>query len=154
MTVRQKVPKSIFETLYFLKNTPNFWQTVIHCTQKTQWFPLNLLIFGQKSCFLGHTVFEIPQPKWHQIGQLTVLSISKLFEVPAPFRPHSILHLWLSFCLELSVTYFGLYVRCIDLNFESSNTETSERILKIYQIGTKSFKLNKYRKVVSINVCN
>ena len=146
--------KSIFDTLHFPRSCPTFEKLSFIVLKKPQWFPCNLLIFGQKSCFIGPTVFEIPQPKWHQIGQVTVLSISKLFEVLAPFRPHSILHLWLSFCLELSVTYFGLYVRCIDLNFESSNTETSERILKIYQIGTKSFKLNKYHKVVSINVCN
>jgi hypothetical protein len=25
-------------------------------------FPLSMLIFGQKPCFLGPTIFEIPQP--------------------------------------------------------------------------------------------
>jgi hypothetical protein len=25
-------------------------------------FPLSMLILGQKSCFLGPTIFEIPQP--------------------------------------------------------------------------------------------
>ena len=34
----------------------NFW---------IQWFPLSILIFGQKSCFLGPTIFEIPQPNWY-----------------------------------------------------------------------------------------
>ena len=29
---------------------------------KIQWFPLSILIFGQKSCFLGPTIFKIPQP--------------------------------------------------------------------------------------------
>ena len=27
--------------------------------------PLSMLIFGQKSCFLGPTIFKIPQPNWH-----------------------------------------------------------------------------------------
>ena len=28
-------------------------------------FPLSMFILGQKSCFLGPTIFEIPQPNWH-----------------------------------------------------------------------------------------
>ena len=27
--------------------------------------PLSMLILGQKSCFLGPTIFKIPQPNWH-----------------------------------------------------------------------------------------
>ena len=27
--------------------------------------PLSMLILGQKSCFLGPTIFEIPQPNWY-----------------------------------------------------------------------------------------
>lgn len=30
------------------------------CIDKTQWFPLNMLMFGQESCFFGHSIFEIP----------------------------------------------------------------------------------------------
>ena len=44
---------------------PNFWQTDILCIQKIQWIPLSMLIFGQNSCFLGPTFFEMPQPNWH-----------------------------------------------------------------------------------------
>ena len=29
---------------------------------KIQWFPLSILIFGRKSCFLGPIIFKIPQP--------------------------------------------------------------------------------------------
>ena len=28
-------------------------------------FPLSMLILGQKACFLGPTIFEVPQPNWH-----------------------------------------------------------------------------------------
>ena len=47
----------MFETLYFLKVKlyPIFDEL------KMQWFPLSILIFGQKSCFLGPIIFKIPQ---------------------------------------------------------------------------------------------
>ena len=54
-----------FWTILFSKIMPNFWWTVIPRIHKIQWFPLSMLIFGQKSCFLGPTIFEIPQPNWH-----------------------------------------------------------------------------------------
>ena len=44
---------------------PNFWRTGAPIILKIQWFPLSILIFGQKSCFLGPTIFKIPQPNWH-----------------------------------------------------------------------------------------
>ena len=43
---------------------PNFWRTDAACILKIQWFPLSILIFVQKSCFLGPTIFKIPQPSW------------------------------------------------------------------------------------------
>ena len=47
-------------------NYCTFWQTVIQRTiHKIWWFPLSMLILDQKSCFLGPTMFEIPQPNWH-----------------------------------------------------------------------------------------
>ena len=46
----------------------NFWQTVIYCNHKIQWFPLSMLIFGQKSCFFGPTMFKILQPNWYLYG--------------------------------------------------------------------------------------
>ena len=30
----------------------------------TFWGPKNLVTFMQKSCFLGPTIFKIPQPNW------------------------------------------------------------------------------------------
>ena len=44
---------------------PNFWRTGAPRILKIQWFPLSILIFGQKCCFLGPTIFKIPQPSWH-----------------------------------------------------------------------------------------
>ena len=35
--------------------------------QKIKWNPWNLVITLQKSCFLGPTIFEIPQPNWFSI---------------------------------------------------------------------------------------
>ena len=43
---------------------PNFWWTDAACILKIQWFPLSILIFVQKSCFLGPTIFKIPRPSW------------------------------------------------------------------------------------------
>ena len=38
-----------------------------HHIHKTQWFPLRMLSFGQKSCFFKTHHLWIPQPKWHLI---------------------------------------------------------------------------------------
>ena len=52
---------------------PNFWQTGAPHILNIQWFPLRILIFGQKSCFLGPTIFKIPQPNWYYCAR-TLLS--------------------------------------------------------------------------------
>ena len=58
---------SIFKPLYFLKSCPIFDEVVLPVFSKyngllwVYW----LLIFGQKSCFLGPTIFKIPQPNWY-----------------------------------------------------------------------------------------
>ena len=52
-----------FWTTLFSKIMPNFWRTGIPCNHKMQWFPLSMLIFGQKSCFLGPTIFSTTN--WH-----------------------------------------------------------------------------------------
>ena len=44
---------------------PNSWQIATPRILQIQWFPLSILIFGQKSCFLGLTIFKIPQPNWY-----------------------------------------------------------------------------------------
>ena len=44
---------------------PNFQQAGAPRILKIQWFHLNILIFGQKSAFLGPSIFKIPQPNWH-----------------------------------------------------------------------------------------
>ena len=49
-----------------------FWRTVIHCIHKIQWFPFSMLILGQRPCFLGPTIFEIPQPNWYHYKCITV----------------------------------------------------------------------------------
>ena len=42
-----------------------FWRTVIHVRIFLKNFPLSMLILGQKSSFLGPTIFKIPQPNWY-----------------------------------------------------------------------------------------
>ena len=64
------VKKNIFSnfnfwTTLFSKIMPNFWRTGAPHILKIQWFPLSILIFCQKSCFLGPTIFKIPQPNWY-----------------------------------------------------------------------------------------
>ena len=54
-----------FWTTLFYKIMPNFWRTGAPPILKIQWFPLSILIFGQNSCFLGPTIFKIPQPNWY-----------------------------------------------------------------------------------------
>ena len=54
-----------FWTTLFSKIRPNFWRTGASLILKIQWFPLSILIFGQKSCFLRPTIFRIPQPNWY-----------------------------------------------------------------------------------------
>ena len=51
---------------HFFESMPNFWWTGASRILKIQWFPLSILIFRQKSCFLGPTIFKIPQPTWYQ----------------------------------------------------------------------------------------
>ena len=67
------------QTLVFFKNQIQFqkdilcnfeglfWQTVIHRPIFFKLFPLSFLILGQKTCFLGPTIFKIPQPNWYCI---------------------------------------------------------------------------------------
>ena len=47
----------------------NFWRTGAPRILKIQWFPLSILIFGQNFCFLGPTIFKIPQPNWYYSKQ-------------------------------------------------------------------------------------
>ena len=70
----KKVPKFLckiffsnfnFWTTLFSKIMSNFWWTVTPCILKILWFPLSILIFGQKSWCLGPTIFKIPQPNWY-----------------------------------------------------------------------------------------
>ena len=42
-----------------------FWRTIIHRRILKKQFSLSMLILRQKSCILGPTIFEIPQPNWH-----------------------------------------------------------------------------------------
>ena len=46
---------------------PNSWRTGAPRILKIQWFPLSILIFGQKFCFLGPTMFNNPQPNWYYL---------------------------------------------------------------------------------------
>ena len=64
---------------FFWKNSTNFWHpkltlkvrfwhflmNLIHRRIFWKMFPLNMLILDQKSCFLGPTIFKIPQPNWY-----------------------------------------------------------------------------------------
>ena len=43
----------------------NFWQTGAPRILKIRWFPLSILIFDQKFCFLGPTILKIPKPNWY-----------------------------------------------------------------------------------------
>ena len=75
MTVRQKVPKLyvLSKLLFDVKNQRNlkkkkeikninFQRTGAHRWIFLDLFPFSMLILGQKSCFLGPTIFKIPQP--------------------------------------------------------------------------------------------
>ena len=54
---------SIFEPLYFLKSCPIFDELALPIFSKYNGFLwAYILIVGQKSCFLGPTIYEIPQP--------------------------------------------------------------------------------------------
>ena len=53
---------------------PNFWRTGAPRILKIQWFPLSILISGQKSCFLGPTIFKIPQPNWYYSTRIPLSS--------------------------------------------------------------------------------
>ena len=39
-----------------------FLHFLTNCHSSTDFFPSSILILGQKSCFLGLTIFKIPQP--------------------------------------------------------------------------------------------
>ena len=45
------------------QNWAQFLRTDAHWIDKIKWFPLSMLILGQKPCFLEPTIFEIPQSK-------------------------------------------------------------------------------------------
>ena len=50
-----------FWTTIFSKIMLNFWRTGAPRILKIQWFPLSILNFDQRPCFLWPTIFEIPQ---------------------------------------------------------------------------------------------
>ena len=55
--------KTFFSSVNFItKIMPNFWRTDIHRLHCFIFFPSSMLIFAQTFCFLGPTIFEIPQP--------------------------------------------------------------------------------------------
>ena len=69
---------SIYKIQQFHLNAVDFWHHKL--TLKVQFwhflmnhnsltdskkFPVSMLILGQKSCFLGPTIFKIPQLNWH-----------------------------------------------------------------------------------------
>ena len=64
-----------FRTSLFSKIMTNFWRTGAPGIFKIQWFPLSILIFGQKYCFLGPTIFKIPQPNWHCVWPKKLFSV-------------------------------------------------------------------------------
>ena len=57
--------KSVDELWFIKKCQKRTFKVNFLCILKIQWFPLSILIFGQKSCFLGPTIFKIPQPNWY-----------------------------------------------------------------------------------------
>ena len=65
----------IFLPFYFLKSSPIFDELSLINRIKTD--PLSMLVIGQKSCFLGSTIFEIPQPNWYYVPKYTKISIQK-----------------------------------------------------------------------------
>ena len=71
-----------FWTTLFSKIVPNFWRIGAPCSLKKQWFPLSLLIFGQKSCFLAPTIFKIPQmsrfARWQLFSHKTTIYLGPL----------------------------------------------------------------------------
>ena len=67
-SVKNILFKFNFWTTLFSKIIPNFWQIGAPGILKIQWFPLSILIFGQKSCFFGPTIFKIPQPNWYYMA--------------------------------------------------------------------------------------
>ena len=45
-------------------------------------FPLSMLILGQKACFLGPTIFEIPKPNWHHCLLISLCLSDWLLDSP------------------------------------------------------------------------
>ena len=60
--LRHKITQ-IFTKKYYLLS--KFWKLHNLETQKIKWNPWNLVTTLRKSCFLGPTIFEIPQPNWY-----------------------------------------------------------------------------------------
>ena len=97
---KKRSPKLIFlkrkslifdiENWLWKYNFGTFWQTIIH------WRIFkSMLILGQKSCFLGPTIFKIPQPNWHCLQSKPSLCKCPLthgFLVKGYIRHHEVLH--------------------------------------------------------------
>ena len=60
--VKTFFPRLNFWTTLLSKIMPNFWWTDIPHRNLLLFFLMSMLILGQKSFFLGPTIFEIPQP--------------------------------------------------------------------------------------------
>ena len=77
--------KIFFEKIRLIFDTQNwlwkydfgtFWWTVSHQQIFFEKNPFRMLILGQKSCFLGPTIFKIPQPKWRYYVHTNIQDIT------------------------------------------------------------------------------
>ena len=58
-------PEKNVSRLFYLYYFGTFWWTAIHRRIFFLKFPLRMLILGQKACFLGPNIFEIPRLNWY-----------------------------------------------------------------------------------------
>ena len=115
---------------------------------KIQWFPLSILIFGQQFCFLGPTIFKIPQPNWYYLKAtvhasfqlLSLLEIAWYWMSPArrmAANGQKWCETWKKGNNVMNVFIFCSYNSSFDVAkwFQSSNFFN----FKLYQKGIKSW---------------
>ena len=101
----QIIPDIIFS--FWKSDSDTFWQTVTYFIRKIQWFPLSMLIFGHKYCFLGPDIWR------NSITELTLVCTGQAITYPDLIyfqlsRPQWRMNMWGHFIDTLDQVHNGV----------------------------------------------
>ena len=123
-------PKPFWDQFDFSSNMKKYFVCLGSSQEQIKKNPSSRLILGQKSCFLGPTVFEIPQPNWYQINKASLCTVqiyaydSKITLTPFLFK--EVFLLWMRHAEDVNskISSFDLILETIICGDEKGWTIT------------------------------